>query len=439
MSQLAILGGEPVRRKPFAPWPQYRQSDLDRLVKTVESRHWGGYPLPTALAKEFCEGFAAMQGARYALPVANGTVAITVALQAAGIGFGDEVIVPAYTWDGTATAALAMGAVPVFADIDPDTYCLDVESARQAITPRTKAIVPVHLAMRFTEMDGLCALATQHGLKIIEDCAHAHGGAYRGKGAGSMGDIGTFSMQESKLMTAGEGGMITTSSLACYEALQTVINCGRASITDEYGQRLLGLNYRMTDLQIALLIGQMEALPALREKRARHAELLTALLAQIPCVRVLPPQSAITLPTLYTYVFQYRPEPGKAAPSRDLFVAALEKEGIPCDGRFYEAVYKSDLFYATPRNCAQLKLGRDIEMDYAQCHCPVSERAAYDESVWLFQFELIGEEEDVRDVARAVEKVAANLETLAAQDPSLAGVKAMGRAQRARFERKKNY
>lgn len=439
MSQLAILGGDPIRRKPFAPWPQYRQSDIDRLIKTVESRHWGGYPLPTALAKGFCEDFAAMQGAKYALPVANGTVAITIALQALGIGFGDEVIVPGYTWDGTATAALAMGAVPVFADVDPDTYCLDIESVRQAITPRTKAIVPVHLAMRFTEMDGLCALAAQHGLKIVEDCAHAHGGAYRGKGAGAMGDIGTFSMQESKLMTAGEGGMVTTNSLACYEALQTVINCGRASLTDEYGQRLLGLNYRMTDLQIALLIGQMETLPALREKRVKGAELLTSLLAQIPCVRVLPVQSAITQPTLYTYVFQYRPEPGKPAPSRDLFVAALEKEGIPCDGRFYEAVYKSDLFYATPQNCAQLKAGRETEMDYAQCYCPVSERAAYHESVWLFQFELIGDDEDVRDVARAVEKVAANLETLAAQDPLLAGVKAMGRAQRARHERQKNY
>ena len=439
MTQLAILGGEPVRRAPFSPWPQYRQSDIDRLIRTVESRHWGGYPLPTALARRFCEDFAAMQGAKYALPVANGTVAITVALQALGLGFGDEVIVPAYTWDGTATAALVMGAVPVFADVDPDTYCLDVESVRQAITPRTRAIVPVHLAMRFTEMGGLCALAAQHGLKIVEDCAHAHGGAYRGQGAGSMGDIGTFSMQESKLMTAGEGGMITTNSLACYEALQTVINCGRASLTDEFGQRLLGLNYRMTDLQTALLIGQMETLPAFRQKRARHAEMLTTLLARIPSVRVLPAQTAITQPTLYTYVFQYRPEPGKPAPSRDLFVAALEKEGIPCDGRFYEAVYKSDLFYATPQNCAQLKLGRDAEMDYSQCHCPVSERAAYDESVWLFQFELIGEEDDVRDVARAVEKVAANLETLAAQDPALAGVKAMGRAQRARFERQKNY
>lgn len=433
MSQLAILGGDPVRKRPFAPWPQYLPSDLDRIRHTVESRHWGGFPYPTPLATGFCKDFAALHGAQYALPIVNGTVSLTVALQACGVNFGDEVIVPAYTWDGTATAVLAMGAIPVFADINPDTYCLDVESTRAAITPRTKAIIPVHLAMRFTDMDALMALAREHNLKVIEDCAHAHGGAYKGQGAGAIGDIGSFSLQESKLMTAGEGGLLTTNSLEYYEALQTVINCGRASLTDQYGRRMIGLNYRMTDLQIALLIGQLEMLPALREKRARHAALLTSLLDGIPAVRTLPPQPAITQPTHYTYVFQYRPQPGTPAPHRDLFVAAIAAEGVPCDGRFYEAVYKSDLFYATPENCAQLKT------DYSAAHCPVSERAAYEESVWLFQFCLIGEEEDVRDVARAVEKVATNLETLSRQDPSLAGVKAMGRAQRARFERQKNY
>jgi dTDP-4-amino-4,6-dideoxygalactose transaminase len=426
MSTLAILGGEPIRRKPFAPWPQFDSSDVARLVSTVESRHWGGFPYPTKLASGFCRDFAAEQGAQYALPVVNGTVAITAALMAAGVRAGDEVIVPAYTWDGTATAALALGAIPVFADIDPDTYCLDVESARRAVTGRTRAIVPVHLAMRFTDMRALGVLAAAHGLKVIEDCAHAHGGAYLGRGAGSMGDIGCFSLQESKLMTAGEGGMLTTNSLQHYEALQTVINCGRASLTDEYGQRMLGLNYRMTDLQIALLIGQLERLPALREKRAARAAMLTRSLNGLSCLRALPEQAGITKATHYTYVLQYRPEPGRPAPHRDLFAAALEAEGIPCDGRFYEAVYRSDLFHAP-------------ELDYTRTSCPVAERAAYEESLWLFQFCLIGEEEDTLDVARAIEKVASNLEALSRQDPAMAGVKAMGRAQRARVERAQNY
>jgi hypothetical protein len=147
----------------------------------------------------------------------------------------------------------------------------------------------------------------------------------------------------------------------------------------------------------------------------------------------------MTAQTCYNFVFQYRPASGRPAPPRDLFVAALEAEGIPCDGRFYEPVYRSDLFYATPENCPQLRLERDTPVDYSKVSCPVSERAAGEEAVWLPQFLLIGDEQDVRDVARAVEKVAANLDVLASQDPSLAGTKAMGRAQRARFERQKNY
>lgn len=434
---LAILGGDRLRRAPFSPWPQFRTTDVERLVKQVESRHWGGFPVPGEVSGVFAERFAEMHGAKYGLCLTNGTIAILVALQAAGIGFGDEVIVPAYTWDGTATAVLFAGGVPVFADIDPDTYCIDPEHVRKLITPRTKAIVPVHLAMRFADMDALGAIAQEHGLVIVEDCAHAHGGARKGLGAGSMGGVGCFSFQESKLMTGGEGGIVITSRLDYYEAMQSVVNCGRASVTDVHGIRMLGSNYRMTELQAVLLTGQLEMLPQFRDRRTRNAALLTELLGTIEGVRVLPPQPEITSQTYYTYVFQYRPAP--PAPSRDLFVAALETEGIPCDGRFYESVYRSDLFYATPRNSPQLSVQREKAVEYESVRCPVSERAAYEEAVWLPQTVLIGSEEDVRDVARAVEKVCANLEVLASQDPKLAGAKAMGRAQRARFERQKNY
>lgn len=438
MSDLAILGGSPVRSRPFSPWPQYKQSDIDRVVRQIESRHWGGFPLPGPVSGEFAQRFAEIHGAKYGLCLANGTVAITVALQAAGIGFGDEVIVPAYTWDGTATAVLAAGAIPIFADVDPDTYCLAPESVRRAITSRTRAIVPVHLAMRFADMDALRAIAAEHTLAIVEDCAHAHDGQWNGQGAGSMGDAGTFSFQESKLMTSGEGGICITSRLDCFEAMQTIVNCGRASVTDQHGIRKLGSNYRMTELQACLLVGQLESLPELREKRRRNAALLSRLLSGIEGVRVLPEQPQMTSPTFYTYVFQYRPA-RFPAPSRDLFVAAVEKEGVPCDGRFYEPVHHSDLFYAIPENSPQLSMGRDTPVDYLTVSCPVAERAAYEEAVWLPQFVLIGERSDVEDVAHAISKVVAGREALAAADPSLAGVKALGRAQRARVERQKNY
>ena len=430
MSELAILCGDPVRRAPFSRWPQYLPADAARIQDVLSSGHWGGFPVPSRYAAEFSEKFAELHGARYAQCIANGTIALIAALQAAGIKFGDEVIVPAYTWDGTATAVLFAGGIPVFADIDPETYCLDVASAEKAITPRTRAVIPVHLAMRFTDMNALLDLAEKHQLKIIEDCAHAHGGQFEGRGAGSMGDLGCFSFQESKLMTAGEGGIVLTNSLAHYEHLQSQVNCGRASMTDEFQQRVLGSNYRMTEWQSAMLLGQLEMLPELAQKRARASQRLSQALATIDGVRPLPPQPAVTRETNYCYVFRYQ----NPLVSRDLFCAALEAEGIPCDGRFYEPVYLSPLFYASPEISPQLR-----DVDYSKVHCPVSERAAYQEAIWLPQFLLIGEDRDVDDISGAVAKVLSHAGDLAHADPLLAGAKAMSRAQRPRKERAKNY
>jgi dTDP-4-amino-4,6-dideoxygalactose transaminase len=202
-----------------------------------------------------------------------------------------------------------------------------------------------------------------------------------------MGDAGCFSFQESKLMTAGEGGIVITSDLQVFEHLQSQTNCGRASSTDVYHQKVLGSNYRMTELQAALLIGQLDMLPELAERRIRSAARLSDALSGIDNVRPLPPQAATTRDTLYCYVFQYRPD--EPAVSRDLFAAALDAEGIPCDGRFYEAVYRSDLFNASPEMSPQLCLNRARPVTYAETKCPVSERAAYDEAVWLPQFLLL--------------------------------------------------
>ena len=397
----------------------------------MESRNWGGYPFPNKYSTEFAQKFADYHGAKYGCTLVNGTVAIVVALQAAGVKYGDEVIVPAYTWDGTATAVLFAGAIPVFSDVDPDTYCLDVESARKAITPRTRALLPVHLAMRFADMDPLLDLAREKDLLVIEDCAHVHGGAYKGCGAGSMGDAGTFSMQSSKLMTSGEGGAVITSRLDIFELVQSYVNCGRASLTDRFKRRVIGSNYRLTEFQAALLLGQLETLPELAEKRVAMAARLSAALSGVPNVRPLPPQSALTREPIYNYVFQYRPREKKV--SRDMFAAALDAEGIPCDGRFYEPVYRSDLFQVRQEDFPQL------DRDVRQASCPVSERAAYEEAIWLPQFELLGGEGDVDDIARAVEKVATSLGDLEKADPKLAALKSLSRAERPRIEKEKNY
>jgi dTDP-4-amino-4,6-dideoxygalactose transaminase len=232
-------------------------------------------------------------------------------------------------------------------------------------------------------------------------------------------------------MTAGEGGIVITSDLRAFEHLQSQVNCGRASLTDQFQQRVLGSNYRMTDLQAALLIGQLEMWPELQAKRDAAAVRLSAGLATIPGIRPLPPQAEITRSAIYCYVFQYRP--GRPGVARDLIAAALEAEGIPCDGRFYEPVYRSDLFYATPENCPQLT------RDYSAVHCPVSERAAYEESLWLPQFLLIGDPADVDDIVAAVSRVMRNFDALVKADPSLAGLKSMSRAERPKHQRAQNY
>src|SRR5579871_3789251 len=340
MGKLAITGGKPVRTKPFAAWPIYGRQEERALLKVLASRNWGGYPFPNTIADRFAQKFAKFHGAKYGLAVANGTVAIQVALKAAGIKPGDEVIVPAYTWEGTVGPVLLLNAVPVFVDVDPETYCLDAKLVEKAITPKTKAILPVHLGMRFTDMDELLRIAAKHKLKIIEDCAHAHGGSWKGHGAGSMGDLGAFSFQSSKLMTSGEGGAVVTNNLEYMEKVQSYINAGRASMTDEYHHRIVGFNYRLGEFQAAVLCAQLERLPGWAETREANMKYLETRLQQTPGIGLLKPDPRITRLAPYGYVMKYFEKQMKDIP-RAAFVAALQLEGIPCDGLFYEPVYKS--------------------------------------------------------------------------------------------------
>src|ERR1700689_1407926 len=213
MGKLAITGGEPVRKTPFPVWPMGTKQEASALQDVLESSKWGGQPFPGKYAAAFATKFAEAHTAEYGQCVNTGTVAIQAALKAIDIRPGDEVIVPAYTWEGTVGPVLLINAVPVFVDVDPDTYCLDAKLVEAAITPKTKPFLPVHLGMRFADLDILVPLAAKHGIKIVEDCAHAHGGMWRDKGAGSIGDLGAFSFQSSKLITSGEGGVVLTNNL----------------------------------------------------------------------------------------------------------------------------------------------------------------------------------------------------------------------------------
>ena len=399
LQRLAIEGGTPLRKEPFPPWPLYDEREVRAVQEVVESRNWGGFPSPNVKASQFAQAFAAYHTARYGICTSSGTTALEVALKAAGVKAGDEVIVPALTFMATAAAALSIATVPVFADVDPDTWCIDPDEIERAITEKTGAVVPVHLGSRMADMDRIMAIARRHGLKVIEDCAHMHGGYWQGKGAGSIGDLGCFSFQTTKLMTAGEGGIILTSNDELEERCQSYINCGRIRPTDKHigPQEALGWNYRMTEFQAAVLLVQLERLPEQVATRDRNTLYLTARLQEIEGVSTLREDERMTVRSGYGFVLRYQPEAFGDRP-RDSFVAALRAEGIPCYGAFYEPVYKSPLF-----------AWRDgpVAVDYSGTRCPVAERAAYQEMVWLPHELFLGTREDMEDIAAAVEKVAA--------------------------------
>lgn len=412
MGKLAITGGEPIRKKRFDAWPMYTEKEKQALEDVLTNHNWGGQPFPGKHGDAFGKAFAAFHTAKYGQVVNTGTVAIQAALKAIDIRPGDEVIVPAYTWEGTVGPVLLVNAVPVFVDVDPDTYCLDAKLVEQAITPKTKAFLPVHLGMRFADLDILIPLAAKHGIKVIEDCAHAHGGMWRGKGAGSIGDLGAFSFQSSKLITSGEGGAVITNNLEYFERVQSYINTGRRSVTDQFHYRMIGFNYRMGEFQAAVLGPQLERLPEQAKVRHANMEYFESRLRGTAAIGLLKPEPRITRLAPYGYVLKYYAEHAKDIP-RAAFVGALQNEGIPCDGLFYEPVYCSSLFPLNPADYPALSWGRPKPLDLRNMYkCPAAERAAYHEAVWFPHQLFLGAKENIDSIVDAIKKVLENIEEL---------------------------
>jgi len=400
-TKLALLGGTPVRDKAWSQWPARGAEEERALIAALRNGDWGGFPLPNERSAAFGAAFAERHDCEHALCVANGTVSLEVALQAMGVEPGAEVIVPAYTFEATASAALFSGCVPVFADIDPVTWCLDVESAAALVTERTQAIVPVHLAMTIADLDAIGSLAGKHGLAVLEDCAHAHGARWRGRGVGSWGDAGSFSFQTSKLMTAGEGGIVTTSDDALLDRLHALVNCGRQRPGAAEPAAVIGHNYRMTDLQAAILEVQLGRLDSQHEIRAANARHLRAAIDNIEGLTNLRIDDRVTTQAIYQFVFRFDNH-AFAGIDRDVFVAALQAEGVPADGRFYESLPVSELLRPDP---ARYPAWSAALAAAPAANCPNAERAAYRESVWLPHQLLLGTEAEVDDIVEAVLKV----------------------------------
>jgi dTDP-4-amino-4,6-dideoxygalactose transaminase len=408
MAELAARGGSPVRPGGYPEWPVHDQSDLDAVAAAVRDGRWGGFPEPGPRAAEFAERFAAYQGASHGVVMSNGTVTMEVALKALGIGWGDEVIVPALTFSATPYAAMAAGALPVFCDVDPRTLTIDPDQAEAAITPRTRAIMPVHLGHQMADMDRVAEIARRHSLAVVEDCAHAPGQRWRDHGAGTIGEFGSFSHQSSKILTAGEGGSLLTGDEELARRAHSLIDCGRPKDSDEK-QYTFGANYRLGELHAALLLVALDRFPAQQAEREANARRFQELAAGVPGVTLLPPDERITRWSFYRYVLLIEPE-AFAGAGNQVVCDALEAEGVGC-WVGYPPMSRYDLFQPSLSRLPVAVAHAD-RLDPAAMSFPVAERAALQRTVYLDENVFRAGAGGVEDAVEALAKVQRNAKEL---------------------------
>jgi len=412
MPKLAIKGGKKLRKGEFHPWPVLGPEEKAALKKVLDSKSWGGFPAPNTRAREFAARFAKFQDAQYGICCANGTVSLEIALRAAGIAAGDEVIVTPYSWVASATTPVYVNAVPVFVDIDPDIYCINAAKIEEAVTNRTRAIIPVHLGSSIADMDKIMEVAGKHNLIVIEDCAHMHGAKWNGKGVGSIGHFGSFSFQSSKLMTAGEGGLITTNNKDFEEKCQSLTNCGRKETGyNNFDGELLGWNYRITEWQAAVLTAQLGRFKQQMKTREKNKEYLAERIKEIKGITLLKKDPRITSPSGVQFIFKFNPDGFKGL-TRDQFTSALEAEGITMGGYSYAPIYRSPLFPLRARDYPEIRGRYGEAVDPDKIACPVAEKAAFEESVWLQHRLFLGTKKDMDDIADAIIKIQENVEEL---------------------------
>jgi len=406
--KLALLGGSAVRRRPFTRWPIFGRSDEARLLKSLRSGHWGKLSGPEV--STFERRFARMHGCRHAIGVVNGTVSLRLALMAAGIEAEDEVIIPPYTFYSTGSAVLETNAVPVFADIDLNTFNLSPAAVEACITRRTRAIIPVHFAGQPADMSALMKLARKHKLTVIEDAAHAHSAKHRNGPAGSLGHMGSFSFQSSKNLSAGEGGLITTNDDALAERCRSLHNCGRIPEGAWYEHHILAGNYRLGEFQGAILNSQLDRLESQTKTRDANGQYLASRLAQLPG---LYPQKRPAACTRHAYhLFMMRLEEEHSEVPRNAVLAALRAEGIPASGGYAISLHRQPMFLSKAFG-PYLPQGR-ARLNYRKTHCPNSDLICARQGIWLEQSLFLGSRADMNDIGRAFEKIHENRAALAA-------------------------
>jgi dTDP-4-amino-4,6-dideoxygalactose transaminase len=401
MAELAIRGGAAVRPQGYPPWPVWDERDVLAVAGVVRSGNWGGFPEPGRNAAGFEARFSAYQGAKHGVLMANGTITMEVALKALGIGWGDEVIVPALTFAATAYAPMAAGALPIIVDVTPGTWTVDPEQVEASVSPRTRAIMPVHLGHQMADMDAITRIAARHRLAVVEDCAHAPGQQWQGKGAGCIGDFGSFSHQSSKILTAGEGGTLLTNDERLARLAHSIIDCGRAKDPEEK-EFTFGANYRLGELQAALLLTQMDRFEEQRKEREVAAGHFEELAPGVEGIRIMAHDPRITRWSFYNYIFAIDPD-AFAGATNGTVAAALEAEGIPAEVQ-YPPMNRYDLFDPS-RSRLPVAVEHASVLDPSKMRFPVAEAAGLRQSIYLMENTFRAGREGVEDVVEALAKV----------------------------------
>ncbi|WP_411082301.1 DegT/DnrJ/EryC1/StrS family aminotransferase [Streptomyces sp. cmx-18-6] len=371
----------------FPQWPQYDAEEREGLIRALEQGQW--WRMGGSEVDSFEREFAEYHGAERALAVTNGTHALELALQVLGVGPGTEVIVPAFTFISSSQAAQRLGAVAVPVDVDPDTYCIDVAATEAAITERTRAIMPVHMAGHFADMDALEKLSADSGVPVIQDAAHAHGAQWRGRKAGDLGSIAAFSFQNGKLMTAGEGGAVTFPDNASYEEAFLRHSCGRPFSDRKYFHRTSGSNFRLNEFSASVLRAQLRRLDSQIATREQRSPLLKRLLSEIP--GVVPQGRDERADRVPHYMAMFR-VPGITEERRNALVDELVARGLPAFVVF-RAIYRSDGFWET---------GAPKEsVDELARRCPHTEALTAD-GIWLHHRTLLGTEQNIHRAAEII-------------------------------------